>query len=130
MLSHRLTTSTGAVVDEPSMTQLRELVAEVERSGTSGFLIVERRGRQGETYLQASKRDAATWTIELRDGGPDRHYRADAADAAVVFASIMSWIADSTTWRSLAWQKVGRRGRMPVAQRRTTTSGGPRFATV
>lgn len=130
MLSHRLTTSTGAVVDEPSMTQLRELVAEVERSGTSGFLIVERRGRRGETYLQASKQDATTWLIELRDGGPDRHYRAEASDAAVVFASIMSWIADSTTWRALAWQKVARRGWAPAAQRRTTTSGGPRFATV
>ena len=130
MLSHRLTTSTGAVVDEPTTTQLRELVVEVDRSGTSGFLIVERRGRQGETYLQASRRDSSTWLVELRDGGPDRHYRAEASDAAVVFASIVSWIGDTATWRSLAWQKVARRGWAPAAQRRTTTSGGPRLATV
>ena len=105
---HRATTSTGAVVDQPSAIELADLVAEVDRSGRDGFLFVERReAYAGESYLQA-RRDRDGWVLELRDGGPARQYRAEVRDAAIVYSAVASWVAKARAWQELTWQYLGR----------------------
>ena len=105
---HRATTSTGAVVDQPSALELADLVAEVDRSGRDAFLFVERHEADaGESYLQA-RRNRDGWVLELRDGGPARQYRAEVRDAAIVYSAVASWVLKARTRPELPWQRLGR----------------------
>lgn len=115
----RVTTSTAAVVDEPSTAQLSALVAEVDRSGRGNFLIAQRHDAgRGDLYLQA-RRESVGWVLELRDGGPDRQYEATVGDTALVFAALASWVNRVKAWQGLPWRHV------PLAALRTPgrTSG-------
>ncbi len=103
---HRATTSTGAVVDQPDAVQLADLVAEVDRHGAGNFLFCERRaGGSGECYLQA-RREQHGWVLELRDGGPARHYCSRVDDAAIVYSAVASWVGRARAWQGLTWQRV------------------------
>ena len=94
----RATTSTGAVVDQPTADQLAELVAEVERSGRDAFLVVE--GRAG--YLQAG-RTRTGWTLEL-SLGPDRLDGAETTDSALVCSVLAYWMLRSRPFPGVRWQ--------------------------
>jgi hypothetical protein len=117
-LRHRATTSTGAVVDDPSPSDLVALLAEVSRSGRDAFAIVERRAyraaRSGEHYLQAV-RHGAGWAVEVRAGGADRHFRASVEDDQVADVFV-SWVENSRHWHTVHWQHVGRPAQLAPAQ--------------
>jgi hypothetical protein len=101
MLTLRATTSTGAVVDEPGPDDLAGLLAEVGRSGSGAFLILENhRDRSGQTYLQVVV-DHGTYVVEARAGGPQTHVRAQAADLGAVTAVLTAWTAGRRDWRGL-----------------------------
>lgn len=107
IMTVRVTTSTGAVVDAPSPAAQRDLVAELRAAGTGAFLVAEvREDAGGETYLQVLHNDAA-FLVEFRAGSKDQHYRAETADPDVLIAVLSSWADARPEWRTaLPWQQV------------------------
>jgi len=70
----RALTESGGIWDDPSEDLLYELLGDVER-GDETWLIVERLAdTSGQTYTQVIRSDNGSWTVERREGGPDRHY--------------------------------------------------------
>jgi hypothetical protein len=87
----RVTTSTGAVVDEPSTAELVALIDEVGRAGRGAFLIVEDAGdRSRQTYVQLLV-DRLGFLIESRSWR--RVHRARTTDAHRAARMIGAWSA-------------------------------------
>ncbi len=103
MSRHRVTTSTGAVVDAPTVVELGALVAEVARSGRDAFLIVERRAGAGGSSLLA-RRAREGWALELHDGGPSRQYLTRTMAAGAVQSAVTYWVLRGRAWPGLTWQ--------------------------
>ena len=88
---HRVTTSTAAVVDDPSSAELAALVAEVDRSGRGAFLVLERRDRPRGESLQA-QRQADDWLLELQVDSRVEAYRTTLPGPALVLATLGAWM--------------------------------------
>jgi hypothetical protein len=124
MANLRATTSTGAVLDSPTATQLASLVSEVSRAGDGAFLILERGADpSGQTYVQVLA-ERRVFVVEFRDRTRERHLRAEAADAATVTAVLTSWASGSIEWlTALPWQPVAELTR-PQSHNQWTASAG------
>ncbi|MFI5715103.1 hypothetical protein [Nocardia sp. NPDC051750] len=70
------------------------------------YLIVE---REAEVYIQTYRSSAENFTLEYRDGGPDRHFTAEVTGAATVAELIWDWTRrdgtrlDRVPWKQLEW---------------------------
>lgn len=68
------------------------------------YLIV---GRDAHRYIQTFRDEHGTYTVEYRDGGPDRHFGLQVADPGRVAGLIWDWTAgDRTRLDALNWEKV------------------------
>jgi len=55
------------------------------------FAIVERIPEEGHVFLQTWRDGDGPFRVEYRDGGPDRHFGAESADADQVIAVFLDW---------------------------------------
>ena len=84
-----------------------ELSALVRRIGGSGdrFVIVERMPVVAEVYVQTWHEGGGPYVVEFRDGGADRHFRAEVTDPERVVAVLVDWAREGERWRTdLDWQ--------------------------
>jgi hypothetical protein len=62
-------------------------------------------------FVQASRAQDASWRVEYRDGGPDRHYSAQCDDVEALHEVFVDWAEGLSAWRtSLPWQRLDLRG--------------------
>jgi hypothetical protein len=113
MRTLRATTSTGAVVDDPTPAEFASLIGEVGQAGDGAFLIIEHRaGPRGLTYLQAMA-DGGAFVVEIRTG-PHRHVTAGAVDPVRLVTVVTSWAGRTADWEtSLRWRRMTRPGWSP-----------------
>ncbi|GAA1680152.1 hypothetical protein [Fodinicola feengrottensis] len=99
--------------DDPSEEKLHDLLADLNLR--SRFVIVDRLDREpeGQHYMQAYLNDDLSYTVEYRDGGEDRHFRAEVPAQPTVIGCepvarvVNDWIADGPNWRqALAWSRI------------------------
>ncbi|MGV9674668.1 hypothetical protein ACWDSJ_05265 [Nocardia sp. NPDC003482] len=68
------------------------------------YLIAE---RGPQHYIQTYRDDSGEYTLEYRDGSPDRHFGTHTPDSALVADLVWDWArADRTRFDALAWQPV------------------------
>ncbi|MBF6333385.1 hypothetical protein [Nocardia transvalensis] len=73
-------------------------------SDPNPYLIVE---REPQVYIQTFRDDSGRYTLEYRDGSPDRHFGTHTTDAELVTALIWAWANnDRTHFDSLDWKPV------------------------
>ncbi|UED85169.1 DUF6891 domain-containing protein [Streptomyces profundus] len=92
-----------------------ELAALVRRVGGAGdrFLVVCRVPDLPESFVQLWHETGADYTLEYRDGGPERHFavRLDAVER--VIEAVVGWARQEPGWDAgLVWEPVG----LPVPQ--------------
>jgi hypothetical protein len=104
--THRAIMGSGQRWDDPPEALLFHLLTTVE-SGADEFLIVERTDDPtGQTYVQVIH-DNEEFTVEYRDGAPDRHFQAFETDKRRVHDVIAGWRFDRPGWReALPWQPL------------------------
>jgi hypothetical protein len=91
MRTIRVTTSTGAVVDDPAPADLVALITEVGRSGRGAFLVVEDAAdRSRQTYVELVV-DRLGFVVESRSSR--RVHRARTTDPARAARMISAWSA-------------------------------------
>ncbi|WP_454194631.1 hypothetical protein [Nocardia sp. Marseille-Q1738] len=75
-----------------------------ELSPPNPYLVVER-GEQ--FYIQTYRENTGVYTLEYRDGSPDKHFGTTVADPATVAAVIWDWANDNRArFPSLPWSRV------------------------
>lgn len=68
------------------------------------YLIVE---RSDHVYIQTYRDEPGLFTLEYRDGGPDRHFGVQLEDGTQVAALIWDWtVGDRSRLDALAWEAV------------------------
>ncbi|MEU4316105.1 hypothetical protein [Nocardia sp. NPDC024068] len=76
-----------------------------ELADPNPYLIVE---RAPERYIQTYRRSADEYTVEYRDGGPDRHFAAEVTGPETVAELIWDWTReDGTRPDRVPWQRLG-----------------------
>lgn len=75
-----------------------------ELAAPNPYLIVE---RAPEVYIQTYRESADTFTVEYRDGGPDRHFAAQVTGPDTVAGLVWDWAReDRSRLDALAWQRL------------------------
>ncbi|WP_042381450.1 DUF6891 domain-containing protein [Streptacidiphilus melanogenes] len=101
----------GARHVRPTAEALAALVAGVGTPGNA-FLVLHRVPDRPHHFLQIWRDDEAeAYTVELRDGGPDRHFRSLLADPARVAQLLTAWARNADDaderWRAeLSWEPL------------------------
>lgn len=98
-------------------TPAAELAALVRRIGNSGdtFLVVERIPDLPDTYIQVLHRAGEDYTLEHRDGAPDRHFQAGLDGPESVIAAMTGWARLNEDWDAgIAWQLLDLAPSVPV----------------
>ncbi|MFF2810446.1 DUF6891 domain-containing protein [Streptomyces sp. NPDC058000] len=104
MLAITVTTESGPALARPSAD---ELAALLRRLGADGdhFAVVERIPGADHVFLQTWREGDGPFAVEYRDGGPDRHFRAECADADAVTDVFLAWARGPESWRTaLDWR--------------------------
>lgn len=103
----KVITSSGSEVDRLSEDTLRELVASIE-DATEDYAILERtEDPTGQTYAQVTRDPDGVWIVERRDGGSDRHYRAEVPNLESVQQALLEWAFEGGTGSSIVpWTKL------------------------
>lgn len=70
----RARTESGATWDDRSEDLIFELLSDVERGDETYFVVEQLADSSGQTYIQVIQDGHAGWTVERREGGPDRHF--------------------------------------------------------
>ena len=104
----RAATDCGAVLDDPSDTELLGLLEDID-AGEGTCLIVERLDdRSGQTYVQVlrTERDPG-WEVEHRAGSPERHFHTAVDDIESAHHLVAGWALDHPDWLdSVRWTRV------------------------
>jgi len=89
----------------PSLEQIAAAFEETEQSNSFG--VVLSRADQDQFYIQAAKFDSEDfYTIEYRDGSPDKHYTAQASKTQALSA-FESYLNNTEDYASMfEWEKV------------------------
>jgi len=84
------------------------LFEDLER-GAGSFLIVESLEHiDGQTYVQAVRREDGGYAVEYRAGGPLAHFGTVVRDFRQAHQLVTGWAFDVPAWRDLAsWTPVG-----------------------
>lgn len=81
----------------------------VRRLGPAGdtFVVVDRGDGDDDHYIQTARNGAGPYTVEYRDGGPDRHFTTEEHDPRRVAVTIADWALGGTAWRTRhAWEPL------------------------
>ena len=87
----RASTENGAVWDDPSEDMLFILLEDVQRGDESHFVVERLADASGQTYIQVIQDGRGGWTIERREGGPDRHFTVTVPDLRQAHAAMTAW---------------------------------------
>ncbi|WP_069165725.1 hypothetical protein [Nocardia altamirensis] len=75
-----------------------------ELSPPNPYLVVE---RDEQVYMQTYREKTGAFTLEYRDGSPDKHFGTTVLDAPTVSALIWDWATDDRTrMQTLPWSRV------------------------
>lgn len=88
----RALTETGAVWDDLSEDLLFELLLDVECGDETWFIVERVADATGQTYVQVIKDGLGGWTVERREGGPDRHFAVNSSDLRSAHRTVFSWV--------------------------------------
>ncbi|MEU3502628.1 hypothetical protein ABZ726_18330 [Streptomyces hundungensis] len=86
-----------------------QLAALVRRIGAEDdrFLVVQRIPDLPEVFIQVWHEAGEGYTLEYRDGGPDRHFRATPDEPEPVIAAMTGWARGSEGWEAgLDWRRL------------------------
>ncbi|MEV5509997.1 DUF6891 domain-containing protein [Streptomyces orinoci] len=87
----------------------RELATLVHRIGGQGdmFLVVQPIPDLPHVFIQVWHRAGGDYTLEHRDGGPDRHFQVKLDDPEPIVAALAGWARREDAWRTqLPWQRL------------------------
>lgn len=87
----RALTESGATWDDPSEDLLFELLSDVERGDETWFIVERLDDGTGQTYIQVIQDGQGGWTVERREGGPDKHFGVTRAGLRLAHEAMTSW---------------------------------------
>ena len=87
----RASTENGAVWDDPSEDMLFILLEDVQRGDESRFVDERLADASGQTYIQVIQDGLGGWTVERREGGPERHFTVTVPDLRQAHAAMTTW---------------------------------------
>ena len=87
----RALTEAGATWDDPSEDLLFELLSDIDRGDETWFIVERVSDATGQTYIQVIQDGQGGWTVERREGGPDRHFGVTRADLRLAHETITAW---------------------------------------
>ncbi|MEW1753678.1 DUF6891 domain-containing protein [Streptomyces angustmyceticus] len=106
MLEISVKTASGPDRARPSAGELAGLLRRIG-ADDDHFVVAERLPEQAQVFLQAWRDGDGPFTVEHRDGGPERHFRATSDDAARVVEVFLDWARGGRDWRAaLEWQRA------------------------
>ncbi|MGD3105087.1 DUF6891 domain-containing protein [Streptomyces sp. YGL11-2] len=104
MLAITAKTESGPAVARPTADQLTALLRRIGAEDDH-FVVVERLPDEDQVFVQTWREGDGPFAVEFRDGGPDRHFTAETADADEVIAVFLAWARGAETWRTaLDWR--------------------------
>ncbi|MFB6569832.1 DUF6891 domain-containing protein [Streptomyces noursei] len=104
MLAITVQTESGPALARPSADELAALLRRIG-GDDDHFAIAERIPGADQVFLQTWREGAGPFAVEHRDGGPDRHFRAECADAGAVAEVFLAWARGTESWqRALDWR--------------------------
>ncbi|MGW1743062.1 hypothetical protein ACWCPQ_30130 [Nocardia sp. NPDC001965] len=99
-----LTVTHGGAGEFPYLTETLARFWVRELADPNPYLIVE---RAPEVYIQTYRESAEDYTVEFRDGGPDRHFTARVTGPDAVADLIWDWTRrDRTRLDRLPWERL------------------------
>ena len=104
----RATTDDGAVLDNPSDSEILGLLEDID-AGQGSCLIVERLDdASGQTYVQVLRTEAEPgWEVEHRAGSPERHFHTTVGDVESAHHLVAGWALDRPDWlESVGWIRL------------------------
>ncbi|MFI9049617.1 DUF6891 domain-containing protein [Streptomyces sp. NPDC053427] len=103
MLEITVKAETGPDLSRPTEAELSALLRRIGGEGDQ-FAVVLRIPDEPEEFVQTLREGDGPFAVEYRDGGPDRHFRAESADAEQVIALMVDWARGGESWRTaLEW---------------------------
>jgi hypothetical protein len=106
MLPITVAAESGPRMIRPTASALGDAVRRIG-GARDRFLVVRRVPDLPEFFLQVWCELGGPYTLEYRDGGPDRHFRAAASDASAVIAALLGWVDGQSTWAAgFEWETV------------------------
>lgn len=88
----RASTESGATWDDPSEDLVLELLSDVERGDETYFVVEQLGDSSGQTYIQVIQDSHGGWTVERREGGPDRHFTISVPDLRQAHQTMTAWV--------------------------------------
>ncbi|GAA1393320.1 hypothetical protein GCM10009639_26310 [Kitasatospora putterlickiae] len=71
------------------------------------FLVVERRPDEPDVYVQVWHEEGENYTLEYRDGGPDKHFQVLLDDPEPVITAMTAWARREPGWgEGHAWEAL------------------------
>lgn len=106
MLEISVTTESGPDRSRPSEGELAGLLRRIG-ADDDHFVVVERLPEEGQVFVQTWRDGDGPFAVEHRDGGPERHFRAQSDDAERVVEVFLDWARGGQDWRTaLDWQRA------------------------
>jgi hypothetical protein len=94
----------GGTGEFPYLTEALAQLWVSELTPPNPYLIVE---RADQIYMQTYRAESGEFTVEYRDGAPNKHFGTTLTDAATVGALIWEWATDDRTrLQTLPWTRV------------------------
>lgn len=87
----RALTESGAVWLDPSGDLMFELLRDVERGDETWFIVERVADATGQTYIQVIRDGHGGWTVERREGRPERHFAVTRADLRLAHETLTTW---------------------------------------
>lgn len=104
MLDISVKTESGPDRSRPDEAELTGLLRRIG-ADDDHFVVVERFPEEAQAFVQAWRDDDGPFTVEYRDGAPERHFRAESGDAERVVQVFLDWARGGEAWRTaLDWQ--------------------------
>ncbi|MFC1418161.1 DUF6891 domain-containing protein [Streptacidiphilus cavernicola] len=113
MLAITVQTENGRRLPRPTATDLAELIRRIGDPGDA-FLIVERIPDLPDVYIQVLHQPGDGYTLEYRDGAPERHYQTRLDGPEPVITAMTAWARLNDDWDAgIAWELLDL-GRAPA----------------
>ncbi|MFD0361947.1 hypothetical protein ACFQZZ_10880 [Nocardia sp. GCM10030253] len=98
------TVTHGGAGEFPYLTEALAQLWVSELAPPNPYLIVE---RADQVYMQTYRAESGIFTVEYRDGAPNKHFGTTLSDASAVAALIWEWATDDRTrLQTLPWTRV------------------------
>ncbi|WP_327702467.1 hypothetical protein OG530_11885 [Streptomyces decoyicus] len=104
MLAISVKTETGPDRARPAEAELAGLLRRIG-ADDDHFVVVERFPEQDQVFVQTWRDGDGPFSVEYRDGAPERHFRAESDDTERVVGLFLDWARGGAAWRTaLDWQ--------------------------